>query len=57
MNIANLATDTQIMELTREEALRVLATDSDLAKPENRALRELRNKYRKRETIDFSDIS
>ena len=57
LNIANLATDTQIMELTREEALRVLATDSDLAKPENRALRELRDKYRKRETIDFSDIS
>jgi ATP-dependent DNA helicase RecG len=57
LNIANLATDTQIMELTREEALRVLATDSELMQPSNRLLRELRDKYRKREAIDFSDIS
>ena len=57
LNIANLATDTQIMEVTREEALRVLAEDSELQSPENRLLRELRDRYRKREAIDFSDIS
>ena len=57
LSIANLATDTQIMEITREEALRVLATDAELQHPENRLLRALRDKHRKREAIDFSDIS
>ena len=57
LNIANLATDTQIMELTRNEALTILASDPELSKPENRLLRELRDRYRKRERIDFSDIS
>lgn len=57
LNIANLATDTQIMELTRNEALTILASDPELSKPENALLRELRDRYRKRERIDFSDIS
>ena len=57
LNIANLATDTQIMDVTREEALRILATDATLQRPENMLLRALRDKHRKRETIDFSDIS
>ena len=57
LNIANLATDTQIMELTRNEALAILASDPDLAKPENVMLRELRDRYRKKERLDFSDIS
>ena len=57
LNIANLATDTQIMELTRNEALAILASDAELAKPENTKLRELRDRYRKKERIDFSDIS
>ena len=57
LNIANLATDTQIMEVTREEALRILATDATLQRPENILLRALRDKHRKREAIDFSDIS
>ena len=57
LNIANLATDTQIMELTRNEALAILALDPELVKPENAMLRELRDRYRKRERIDFSDIS
>ena len=57
LSIANLATDTQIMEITREEALRILATDAELQHPENRLLRALRDKHRKREAIDFSDIS
>ena len=57
LNIANLATDTQIMELTRNEALAILALDPELSKPENVMLRELRDRYRKKERIDFSDIS
>ena len=57
LNIANLATDTQIMELTRNEALDILASDPELAKPENALLKELRDRYRKKERIDFSDIS
>lgn len=57
LNIANLATDTQIMELTRNEALALLASDPELSKPENAMLRELRDRYRKKERIDFSDIS
>jgi ATP-dependent DNA helicase RecG len=57
LNIANLATDTQIMELTRDEALRILATDPTLQRPENSPLRELRDRHKRRERIDFSDIS
>lgn len=57
LNIANLATDTQIMELTRNEALALLASDPELTRPENVLLRELRDRYRKKERIDFSDIS
>ena len=57
LNIANLATDTQIMQLTRDEALAILATDPALEHPENMGLRRLRDKHHKRERIDFSDIS
>ena len=57
LNIANLATDTQIMELTREEALRILASDPQLERAENLSLRELRDRHKRRERIDFSDIS
>lgn len=57
LNIANLATDTQIMELTREEALRILAADPKLERAENSSLRELRDRHKRRERIDFSDIS
>jgi len=57
LNIANLATDTQIMEVTRNEAIAILDKDADLARPENIALRELRDKHKRRERIDFSDIS
>lgn len=57
LNIANLATDTQIMEVTRNEAIAILDKDADLAHPENIALRELRDKHKRRERIDFSDIS
>ena len=57
LNIANLATDTQIMQVTREEAIAILDDDATLAKPQNRALAELRDKHRRRERIDFSNIS
>ncbi|MBR3826185.1 MAG: ATP-dependent DNA helicase RecG [Alistipes sp.] len=57
LNIANLATDTQIMQLTRDEALAILAADPTLAEPKNEGLRQLRDRHRKRECIDFSDIS
>ena len=57
LRIANLATDTQIMELTREDALRILERDATLSLPENLPLRELRDRHRRREHIDFSDIS
>lgn len=57
LNIANLATDTQIMELTRNEALAILAEDADLSRPEHLSLRELRDRHKKKERIDFSDIS
>jgi ATP-dependent DNA helicase RecG len=57
LNIANLATDTQIMELTREVAIDILSKDSNLQMAENQGLRALRDKHCKRERIDFSDIS
>ncbi len=57
LNIANLATDTQIMELTREVAIDILSRDSNLQMAENQGLRALRDRHCKRERIDFSDIS
>jgi ATP-dependent DNA helicase RecG len=57
LNIANLATDTQIMELTRNDAIAILDADPRLEQPANASLRALRDKHSKRERIDFSDIS
>ena len=57
LNIANLATDTQIMQLTRDEAIAILDKDPKLEKAENALLAELRERHRKREKIDFSNIS
>lgn len=57
LNIANLATDTQIMELTRNDAIAILNSDLRLEQPAHAQLRELRDKHTKRERIDFSDIS
>ena len=57
LNIANLATDTQIMELTRNDAINILATDPRLEQHSNAPLRELRDRHNRRERIDFSDIS
>ena len=57
LNIANLATDTQIMELTRNDAIDILRSDPMLERRENVPLRVLRDRHHKREKIDFSDIS
>ena len=57
LNIANLATDTQIMELTRQVAIEILSRDKELQMAENQGLRALRDKHCKRQRIDFSDIS
>ena len=57
LNIANLATDTQIMELTRNDAIALLGDDPRLEKGANYALRALRDRHNRRERIDFSDIS
>ena len=57
LNIANLATDTQIMELTRNDAIEILRLDPALERRENAPLRALRDRHHKREKIDFSDIS
>ena len=57
LNIANLATDTQIMELTRNDAIDILRSDPRLERPENALLVALRDRHHKREKIDFSDIS
>jgi len=57
LNIANLAIDSQIMELTRGDAIDILRADPMLEQPKNHLLRLLRDRHRKREQIDFSDIS
>lgn len=57
LNIANLATDSQILQLTRDDAIAILDADPRLERAENYALRALREKHYKRERIDFSDIS
>ena len=57
LNIANLATDSQILQLTRDDAIAILDADPRLERAENLALRALREKHYKRERIDFSDIS
>lgn len=57
LNIANLATDTQIMQITRDEAIAILEGDPQLELPHNRMWAELRDRYRRRERVDFSNIS
>ena len=57
LTIANLATDTQIMQITRDEAIAILDGDPKLEQPANRSWAALRDRYRKREKIDFSNIS
>ena len=57
LKIADLAADTQIMQITRDEAVAVLSADIDLSQPEHAGLRRLRERYRSHDKMDFSQIS
>ena len=57
LKIANPTRDVQVLTLTREAAMAVLEEDSQLAKAENRGLKELMERFSARDEIDFSQIS
>ena len=57
LKIANPTRDVQIVELTKQVAADLLASDPNLARTENQPLRELKARYASREERDFSMIS
>ena len=57
LKIANPTLDVQILTVSREAAAEVLAADPTLALPVHAGLRELRERYKNKEEIDFSMIS
>ncbi len=57
LKIANPTADAQILTVSREAAIAILADDPTLARPENRGLEALRRRYSKENKIDFSRIS
>ena len=57
LKIANPTADVQILTVTREAAIELLAADPDLSQPGHEGLAELRNRHTAREEIDFSRIS
>ena len=57
LKIANPTADAQILTVSREAAIAILADDPTLARPENRGLEALRRRYSKEDKIDFSRIS
>lgn len=57
LSIANPTRDIQILTVTRDAAIELLDADPSLSIEENIPLRELREKFEKREKIDFSMIS
>ena len=57
LKIANPTADVQILTLTREAAIELLAADPDLSQSGHEGLAELRNRHTAREEIDFSRIS
>ncbi len=57
LRIANPTADVQILTLSREVAIGILAADPTLALPENRGLEQLRRNYSGRRETDFSRIS
>ncbi len=57
LSIANPTRDIQILTVTRNAAVELLDADPALSIEENLPLRELRERYSKKETIDFSMIS
>ena len=57
LKIANPTADVQILTLSREAAIEILAADPALSKPGHEALAQLRRRYSGREELDFSRIS
>ena len=57
LKIANPTLDTQILQVTQGVAIDLLTDDPALAKPENRGLAELKQRYSAEKKIDFSMIS
>ena len=57
LKIANPTRDVQIVELTKQVAADLLASDPNLVRAENQPLRELKARYASREERDFSMIS
>lgn len=57
LKIANPTADVQILSVTREAAVGILAADPLLSQPGNERLRELRQRYSGRDGTDFSRIS
>ncbi|MDE7305528.1 MAG: ATP-dependent DNA helicase RecG [Alistipes sp.] len=57
LKIANPTADAQILTVSREAAIAILADDPTLSRPENRGLEALRRRYSKEDKIDFSRIS
>ena len=57
LKIANPTYDNQIVQLTQQVAISLLAADSKLEHPEHLPLRTLRDRYAKDYKMDFSEIS
>ncbi|MBP3482670.1 MAG: ATP-dependent DNA helicase RecG [Alistipes sp.] len=57
LKIANPTLDTQILQLSQQTAIELLADDPSLAKPENAGLQELKRRYSGERQRDFSMIS
>ncbi|WP_300108030.1 ATP-dependent DNA helicase RecG [uncultured Alistipes sp.] len=57
LKIANPTLDVQILTVSREAAAEALAADPTLTQAAHAGLRELRQRYAKKEEIDFSMIS
>ena len=57
LKIANPTYDNQIVQLTQQVAISLLAADSKLELPEHLSLRTLRDRYAKDYKMDFSEIS
>ena len=57
LKIANPAFDNQVVKVTQEAAIALLAADPNLDAGCNRSLRQLRDRYANRHTVDFSKIS
>lgn len=57
LKIANPTADVQILTVSREAAIAILADDPALGKPGHRGLERLRRRYSREDEIDFSRIS